>query len=317
MSRLDWSRDGADWPNRAASRFVRAGGLAWHVQRMAPKSAKPAPVMLLLHGTGASTHSWNALLPLLAARYDVIAMDLPGHGFTDGRPSGFVSLPWMARMVGDLVAELDVAPVFVVGHSAGAAVAARMILDGRIAPRCLIALSGALLPFPGVAQHLFPAMAKLLFLNPLVPRIMSWHAQSDAKAVTRMLEGTGSRIDARQTALYARLFRSRTHVEAALAMMANWDLGALEADLPRLTLPVTLVAPEGDKFIAPDVADRAARLIPQATIVRVPRLGHLAHEEDAGTVAAIIRAATDASGSATARADQPAPPPGAASDTAA
>jgi magnesium chelatase accessory protein len=32
--RLDWDIDGRDWPNRALSRFVRAGGLRWHVQVM-------------------------------------------------------------------------------------------------------------------------------------------------------------------------------------------------------------------------------------------------------------------------------------------
>ena len=317
MSGLDWSRDGADWPNRAASRFVRAGGLDWHVQRTGSGA-----MMLLIHGTGASTHSWNTLLPLMAEDHEVIALDLPGHGFTTSRPSGFVSLPWMARVVGDLIAELGISPAYVVGHSAGAAVAARMILDGRIAPEGMISLSGALLPFPGVAQHLFPAIAKLLFLNPFVPRIMTWHAQSDAKAVTRLIDGTGSKINARQMALYARLFRSRSHVEAALGMMANWDLGALEADLPNLALPVTLVAPEGDTFIAPDVAERAARILPDAQVVRVPALGHLAHEEDAGIIAriitaAIVRAAMGAPGSATARAARREPSPRAASDTAA
>lgn len=80
-----WERDGADWPNRAASRFVTASGLTWHVQAM---GAPEAPVLLLLHGTGAATHSWAGLAPLLAARFRVIAPDLPGHGFTDPLPPG-------------------------------------------------------------------------------------------------------------------------------------------------------------------------------------------------------------------------------------
>ena len=79
---LSWERDGRDWPNREASRFVEAGGLRWHVQQMGR-----GPVLLLLHGTGASTHSWRALLPLLAKSFTVVAPDLPGHGFT-ATPSG-------------------------------------------------------------------------------------------------------------------------------------------------------------------------------------------------------------------------------------
>ena len=290
-ARLDWTSDGGDWPNCAASRFVRAGGLDWHVQRMGPVSETSAPVLLLLHGTGASTHSWSTLLPLLAQHCDVVAVDLPGHGFTSTRPSGFVSLPWMARVTGDLVAAMAIDPAYVVAHSAGAAVAARMILDARMTPRRLIALSGAMLPFPGMAQQLFPAIAKMLFLNPFVPRLLSWHARSDVGAVERTIAGTGSTIEARQMAFYKRLFASRGHVEAALGMMANWDLPGLEADLPRLTVPLTLVAPDADKFVAPAVAARIAALVPDATIVPVPGLGHLAHEEDAARIAAIIRSA--------------------------
>ena len=59
---LDWATDGADWPNREASRFVEAAGLRWHVQVMGA-----GPVLLLLHGTGASTHSWRDVMPKLAA----------------------------------------------------------------------------------------------------------------------------------------------------------------------------------------------------------------------------------------------------------
>jgi len=58
---LTLEADGADWPNRAASRKLRAGGVDWHVQILGR-----GPTLLLLHGTGASTHSWRDVAPLLA-----------------------------------------------------------------------------------------------------------------------------------------------------------------------------------------------------------------------------------------------------------
>ena len=64
---LAWQREGLDWPHRETSRFVEAGGLRWHVQQMGR-----GPVALLIHGTGASTHSWRGLLPLLARRCRVV-----------------------------------------------------------------------------------------------------------------------------------------------------------------------------------------------------------------------------------------------------
>lgn len=68
MSRpLDWDSDGRDWPNREASRFVAAGPLTWHVQEKGS-----GPPVVLLHGTGAATHSWRHLMPLLADRKSVV-----------------------------------------------------------------------------------------------------------------------------------------------------------------------------------------------------------------------------------------------------
>ncbi len=288
-NRLEWSSDGADWPNRQSSSFNDSGGIKWHVQ-----CTGDGPAIVVVHGVGASTHSWAGLTPLLAERARVVAVDLPGHGFTSARASGIASVPWMARAVAGLIRDLHVDPVAIVGHSAGAAIAVRMALDGLVSPRTIVALNGALLPFPGAASQLFPMLAKMLFLNPFVPRLMAWQAGDD-RAVRRVIEGTGSHLDARGLALYARLFRDPGHVDAALAMMANWNLEALAADLPKLAVPLTLIAAEGDRAIAPAQADRVATMVPGARVIRVAGLGHLAHEEAPARIAPLIlKALTDA-----------------------
>jgi magnesium chelatase accessory protein len=124
---LDFARDGADWPNREASRFVEAGGLNWHVQVMGQ-----GPDLLLLHGTGGATHSWRDLAPLLAQHFRVVAPDLPGHGFTMARRAPDLSLPGMAASIAALIGRLGLKPEVVVGHSAGAAILARLCLDSAI-----------------------------------------------------------------------------------------------------------------------------------------------------------------------------------------
>ena len=64
---LVWSKDGADWPNRDFSRFVEAAGITLACARGWAKE----PPLLLIHGTGAATHSWRRLLPLLAENFSV------------------------------------------------------------------------------------------------------------------------------------------------------------------------------------------------------------------------------------------------------
>jgi magnesium chelatase accessory protein len=282
MSDLIWSRDGGDWPNREASLFVEAAGIRWHVQRMG--EGRP---LLLIHGTGAATHSWRGLMPLLAKQFAVIALDLPGHGFTQSSPPHRLSLPGMSSDVSQLLRALDVRPEIVVGHSAGAAILARMCLDGKIAPRLLVSLNGAFMPFGGIANHLLSPLAKLLVMNHLVPRMFAWQA-SQAGAVERLIQNTGSTIDPEGVALYRKLVRSPAHVAAALRMMANWRLEPLLHDLPRLSTRLLLVAADNDRSILPDVARRVREIHRQASIERVPDLGHLAHEEQPKPIADLI-----------------------------
>lgn len=282
MDRLVWTKDGVDWPNRDASEFIEAAGYRWHVQRM----GQGAP-LLLIHGTGAASHSWRGLLPILAQNFTVVAPDLPGHGFTQSPPSHRLSLAGMAADLSELLRVLKIRPEVVVGHSAGAAILARMCLDGKIAPQLLLSLNGAYLPFGGVAGHLFSPLAKLLVLNPLVPHVFAWQASSDG-AVERLITNTGSSIDAEGIALYRKLVNNPAHVASALRMMANWRLESLVKDLPRLKPKLVLVAASNDRAISPATAQRVRSLVAGATIEPLGGLGHLAHEERPELVAQLV-----------------------------
>jgi magnesium chelatase accessory protein len=280
----DWNREGRDWPNRDASRFVFAGGFKWHVQVMGS-----GPTLLLLHGAGAATHSWRDVAPLLARDFTIIAPDLPGHGFTETPGGDGLSLRGMARGLAALLTKLEVEPAFAVGHSAGAAIAMRMALDGRF-DGGVVSLNGALQPFPGAAGHIFPAMAKLLFLNPVAQQMFAWRA-SRPGAVARLIESTGSKIDAAGIRYYGALLGATGHIAGALGMMARWDLHPLQADLPTFSAPLTLVAGERDHAVPPKVAEDVHAMIPRSRLIRLPGLGHLAHEEAPERIAEIVRQA--------------------------
>lgn len=282
QGRLEWERDGQDWPNREASRFVRVANVRWHVQDLGQ-----GPALLFVHGTGASTHSWRGLAPRLAARFRVIAPDLPGHGFTRIIGDDRLSLPGMARSLDQLLRALDVRPAVAAGHSAGAAILLRMCLDGRIAPAGLVSLNGALLPFDGLAGRVFPLMANLLFLNPVTPRVFAWRA-GDRSRVERLIRDTGSRLDREGIDLYQRLFRSPRHVASALGMMVGWKLDTLLGDLPRLQTPLVLVVGANDRAVPPATSRRVQELVSGAELVSLPDLGHLAHEERPAVVADIV-----------------------------
>ena len=280
---MKWSRDGDDWPHRERSRFVEAGGITWHVQSFGDAAD---PVCLLLHGTAATTHSWEGLAPLLATRCHVVSMDLPGHGFTQCPPTRQLSLPGMAGLVAALCDALETKPALMVGHSAGAAVALQMALDGLASPERIIGINAALMPFKGIAGQVFPPLAKMLFVNPVVPHFFSWNASTSR--VERLLGSTGSRLSPRALDYYRRLLGNADHVGAALGMMAHWDLAGLQRRWGNVPVPLHLIVGTNDGTVPPSDAREIAKGIAGVTTHPLQGLGHLAHEEAPDRVAEIV-----------------------------
>ena len=211
--RLNWERDGIDWPNRQASRFVSAGGVSFHVQIMGE-----GPPVLLIHGTGSSTHTWRDIVPLLAENFTVIAIDLPGHGFTRHASAAQLSLPGMARSISDLLTVLNIQPERVVGHSAGAAILVEMVHAKYLDPASIISFNGAFSPIAGFVGQFFSPLAKAVASLGFLQKIFA--TMADRSAIERLLNETGSHIDDRGTRLYQRLFSDEGHVGGTLGMMA-------------------------------------------------------------------------------------------------
>jgi magnesium chelatase accessory protein len=280
---FNWEDARQTWPHADKSRFIKAGGLSWHVQIMGD-----GPAILLIHGTGASTHSWRDVMPILASSRRVMAIDLPGHGFTSSAPPRGQSLPGMAEGVAALLGALDEKPETVAGHSAGAAILAHMCAKRLIAPQKLISFNGAFYPVTGLAGTLFSPVAKLIAAAPFMPRVFA--GMADEKSVARLLNDTGSKLTPEGLTLYRQLFQNPSHVAATLGMMAQWDLSGMEADLSHSQVQCFFVAAQNDRTILPDVTRRAARAARHGTIVAIENYGHLMHEENPELAADIIAA---------------------------
>lgn len=268
---MDWDRDLPGWSLPETSQRIISGPHRWHVQIMGT-----GPDLLLLPGAGASTHTWRKLLPPLAETFRVIAPDLPGQGFTQSPNATRSGLPEMVEDLTVLVTSQNWQPVAIIGHSAGAALALR--LTQTLGTRKVIGINPALDNFDGVAGWLFPLLAKLLAANPFTANVFSFGATTSR--ARRLIEGTGSQIDDESLAYYTRLTGDRAHVNGALQMMARWSLDALLDDLSNIDADVLFLTGSNDTAVPPDVADRAAQRLPNATVHKLDGLGHLAHEED-------------------------------------
>jgi magnesium chelatase accessory protein len=268
-----------DWPNRSAGSIIASAPHRWHVQVMGA-----GPDLLLLHGAGASAHSFRDLMPILAQTHRVIVPDLPGHGWTRVGRRGRAGLDAMAQDVTALCDAQGWAPVGIIGHSAGAAIALRMAQD-RPAP--VVGINAALGAFDGMAGWLFPVLAKTLTYAPFVPQIFARLSGTTAR-VTALLASTGSPLDAEGIELYRTLVARPDHVTGALNMMADWRLEPLLASLPDLKSRVLLITSDLDHAVPPVVSESMAAKMPAAQVQSIPGYGHLVHEEAADVVAEVI-----------------------------
>lgn len=260
-----------------------AAGLTWRVAH-----AGTGPLALLLHGTGGSIHSWQALLPCLAPQLHLVAVDLPGHGRTSYPGFDRLSLVDMAAQLRAFLHSERLSPALVVGHSAGAAIMLQLAADGALAVETLLVGINAALhaPHPAVQELMRGALGTLFRSRPA--RAFVRGIGTSAPLIEMLLSTTGSRLSKEQEAAYVRTFADPEHVEAAYAMMASWDLAPLVAALSRIPHPTLYITGDRDTWVPPAAARDACARMPRARVASVTGAGHLVHEERPHEVAALI-----------------------------
>lgn len=251
--------------------------------------AGQGPPLLLLHGTGTAGFSWDPLVARLASDFTCIVPDLPGHG-SSSLPVSLddCGLDGMASALVEVLHRLRLAPVAVVGHSAGAALGARL---AQLAPDLVPRLCGVA-PALWLSQNPrrqpgWPLVARLS-RSRFLARLLS-RAVSSPRAVARIAATTGSDLPPDQLARYTGLARNSRHLHAMLAMMAAWDLGPIQQAARTLTLPVLLVGGDRDPWFPPANVAFQASLFPHAVAETVREAGHFVHETHPDLVAARLR----------------------------
>ncbi len=275
-----------NWPHRTFSRFLELDGIRWHFQQQGN-----GPVVLLVHGTGGSTHSWAACTTALARSFTVISTDLPGHGFTFVPPAverarNVYTIDGMARALQQLLDALHVQPDIAAGHSAGVPVLLRMALQRGIAPARIVGLCAALVAPPTWYVSLIAPIIGSVVESDAVA-LSAAKLAAGTRIIRAMLESTGSALTAEQLARYELLCGMPTHVHAALAMMARWDLPTLMRDLATLETPLDVIAGRRDRWV-PEAQLRRAVARVRGASYRVEEGGHLLMEERGEDVAAWV-----------------------------
>ena len=272
-----------DWPNREHSRIVSVGDLDWHVQLNGK-----GPVVLLLHGTGSSTHSWSDLIPLLETHAQVLVPDLPGHAFTLGAKLEDLKLDEIARSLQLLIDQLGIeSPAIVVGHSAGAPLALRFAVVAPKPPQLVIALNPSFIPPPAVYTSFFGPLLGPITRSSTLSSLLASLSPS-LGMVDKLLDSTNTKLPEARRVYYRKLFERSDHVRGAMNFMAAADIQKVlaEADLYRGKL--ICVLGNQDAWIPVKPLEKIIRdYFPAAEILKWEG-GHIMHELEPRKVAQLI-----------------------------
>lgn len=260
------------------SRFAAVEGLLVHYKIQGSGS----PVLVLLHGFGASTFSWREVMTPLSARGTVLAYDRPGFGLTERPVEWEGDNPYapdsQIQLIFSLLRSLDMeGEVILVGNSAGGTIATAAALSQPDRVAGLILVDAAIYTGGGSPDWIRPLLRtpQMARIGPLIARLMARGAGSflerayhDPSLITEEVrEG------------YRRPLRAQ-----------GWDKGLWEYTrasrilplgprLDQLDMPTLVITGDDDRIVPTEESLRLAREIPGAQLAVLEDCGHVPQEE--------------------------------------
>ncbi len=260
------------------SEFIEINGVDIHYKQMGSGS----PLILLLHGFGASTFSWREVMAPLSAYGTVVAYDRPAFGLTERPMSWEEENPYtiesnMAILIG-LMEVLGFDQAVLVGNSAGGALATRFTLEYPDRVLALVEVDAAVYQTMPDSKLLY-----WLFNRPQVDHLGPLFVRRLAGVQgTEFLESAWHDPD-----------KITPEIEAGYrqALMAeNWDRALWEFTraarapglidrLDQIDTPTLVITGDDDQIVPKENSIRLAEEIPGAKLVILENCGHLPHEE--------------------------------------
>ncbi len=243
-----------------------------HVRDSGPRDA---PAIVMLHGFGASLHTWQAWAEVLQSDHRVIRFDLPGSGLSPPDPSGTYTDARSMQLLLALMDQLGVPSATVVGHSIGGRLAWQFAATHANRVDKLVLLSPDGFASPGFDYGRAPEVpASFKLMRWVLPRPLLKMSLEPAYA------DPGLALNDELTTRYFELMRAPGSRDALLDRMAQTVLVDPRPVLARIQAPTLLLWGEQDQMIPIANAADYVKAVPSLTLLRLPGVGHLAQEED-------------------------------------
>jgi len=248
-------------------------------------------VLILVHGFSSSVYTWRRNISELSEEYRVIALDLPGFGYTD-KPKDFdYTMEGYARFMVDFMDTMDIDTAVLAGNSMGGGVVltTALLYPERIDKLILVDSIG----YPEQENEEEEVFLPFLLMG--IPGagevLMSLNYRS---VVEKSLEGgvyyDNSFVTDEMVDYYYSVYRTENGRKAPLWVIRNlMDTPPIGSErISEVSMPTLIIWGEADILIPAEHASLFGRDIPDSRAVVIAKAGHLPHEEQAGIVNGLI-----------------------------
>jgi abhydrolase domain-containing protein 6 len=238
---------------------------------------RPKGTIVLVHGLGTSSSTWVKMLPHLSVSHRIVALDLPGFGFsTADSARGFCTLSEHVGALSELITGVTETPIILVGQSLGGWICCRYAVQFPERVRHLVLIDTAGVYYPGVEnlRDLFTLTTVSdthRLLNALWYRY-PWYFKPFAGSIYRELG-------------------VRRMNELVTSIEANDFLGE---ELSRLAMPVSIIWGKQDGVTSPKSVDVLKKFIPHSTLHLIEACGHVPQLERPEELAEILNKVLEA-----------------------
>jgi pimeloyl-ACP methyl ester carboxylesterase len=233
------------------------------------------PRVLLVHAIGFDHRSWELIVPALADRYQVTAVDLPGHGESDKPVAVDYGLRAMGARVASFLGELGWEDAVLVGNSIGGGTSLATALQAPERVRALALLNS-------VAYRTgLPYLGRLAFV-PVLPLVGCYAPSLFVHVGLESVRGRWGSVTADRLAACNRYLRAPEGRGAFFQMLRQLygpDLDSMEERYRDIHCPTLVLHGDRDPLIGLRHAEELARTLPNAEFVRIPGCGHFPQEE--------------------------------------
>lgn len=273
---IDWDSVADRVTHSEHSHFVSIEGIRIHFQEFGNQADPP---IILIHGYTASLYVWKTVAPMLAeAGHRVLAIDLPGFGYSE-KPSWFdYSIPSQAHIVERFMDRLGIGRAVIIGSSYGGAIAATLALDYAERVEKLVLVNTVI--NDDVKNHPVLKIASVPGLGEVVtPFLIGSRSFLRMRMNRTLAPANHSMIDDERIANVQRPINTVDGHRAVLATSRNWHAKRIEEDAHLIAQPTLIIWGEEDRVIPIESGYKLYDSVLHSRLVVLKNCGHVPQEE--------------------------------------